>query len=84
MRERTSGPKGTNRATRRVFRERSEEMRKISRLEGVPILKKGKHGNLRTWLEAMAIHAKAQYGDLGRLIEDREYYTPPSERNRET
>ena len=77
VRERPNGPKGTNRATRRVFRERTDEMRKISRLEGVPILRKGKHGNLRTWLEAMAIHAKAQYGDLGRLIEDREYYTPP-------
>ena len=51
--------------------------RKWSRLESVPILRKGKHGNLRTWLERLSIHAKAEYGDLGRLIDDKEYYTPP-------
>ena len=50
---------------------------KVSRIEGVPVLKAGKHGNLRVFMKEFAVYAKSTYKDLGRLIETREYYEPP-------
>ena len=50
---------------------------KVSRIEGVPVLKAGKHGNLRVFMREFAVYAKSTYKDLGTLIETREYYVPP-------
>ena len=69
----------TAKAGKKVMKS-EEKNKKVSLLQGVPLLQKpseGNPGNLMLWQKRLAEALLEKYGDLGRFVADGEYYVPP-------